>query len=398
MLIQKSSLQQNSLQGFNVLLTGAGGGIGFEAARALVWLGADVVIAEADKVKGENAKRLINDEMETDRADFYAIDLSDAGQIDHMYEYIKEKYEHIDVVFNNATITPMGAVEDVPIFDWDRSYAVNLRAPVLLVHKFLPDMKNRNTGTIVFVPSSGVAPYMGAYEIFKTAQVELCNTLTAELENTGISTYSIGPGLVRTETAEKAIEKVSSLMGMSTSEFYAMNESHLLNAEAAGTGFAISVVYARQYNGQEIGSIQALIDAGVFKTENKEKEKNFSEDSQKLLNIYINDVVRTYSGQYDGWLKRNIFERQWVLRDFKKTVGFSADQFKEKLLYVQGLSDKKLSGEITEYRTIFEKLQEYYQHQYKLLQGYEKNPELLKENSQIILKWIKEIRFILDII
>lgn len=398
MLIQKSNLSQNALQGCNILLTGAGGGIGFEAARALVWLGANVVIAEVDEVKGNNAKKRINDEMQTDRADFYAIDLSDAEQIDHMYEYIKGKYEHIDVIFNNATIAPMGAVENVLMADWDKSYAVNLRAPVLLVQKFLPDMKKRNTGTIIFVPSSGAAPYMGAYEVFKTAQVELCNTLGGELENTNISAYSVGPGLVKTETAEKAIEKVSALMGMSTSEFYAMNESHLLDAEAAGTGFAISVVYAKKYNGQEIGSIQALLDADVFKTQDKKEEKSLTEESQKLLNVHIYDVVRTYLEQYDGWQKRNIFERQWVLRDFKKTVGFSTEQFREKLLYAQELSDKKLLGAITEYQPIFEKLQKYYQHQYKLLQGFEKDPERLKENSHIILNWIKEVQLILDAI
>ena len=239
---------------------------------------------------------------------------------------------------------------------------------------------------------------MGAYEVFKTAQVELCNTLAGELENTNISAYSIGPGLVKTETAEKAIEKVSTLMGMSTSEFYDMNESHLLDVEAAGTGFAISVVYAQKYNGQEIGSIQALLDADVFKTENKKQEKSLTEESQKLLNGHIYDVVRTYLEQYDGWQKRNIFERQWVLRDFKKTVGFSTEQCKEKLLYAQELSGKKLFGAITEYQPIFEKLQKYYQHQYKLLQGFEKDPERLEENSHIILNWIKEIQLILDAI
>ena len=103
-------------------------------------------------------------------------------------------------------------------------------------------MKTKNSGTIVFVSSSGAAPFMGAYEVFKTAQVELCNTLYGELENTNINVYSIGPGLVKTETAMREIEVVSSHLGMTTEEFYEMNERHILGVEEAGTGFALSVL------------------------------------------------------------------------------------------------------------------------------------------------------------
>ena len=67
----------------------------------------------------------------------------------------------LDVLFNNATITAMGAVEEVPVADWDKSYADNFRAPLLLTQLFLPFMKNKNSGTLVFVSSSGAAPFMG---------------------------------------------------------------------------------------------------------------------------------------------------------------------------------------------------------------------------------------------
>ena len=100
---------------------------------------------------------------------------------------------------------------------------------------------------------------MGAYEVFKTAQVELCNTLFGELENTNLNVYSIGPGLVKTERAMKGIEVVSSRFGMTTEEFYRMNERHILGVEEAGTGFALSILMADRYNGQEIGCIQVFI-------------------------------------------------------------------------------------------------------------------------------------------
>ncbi len=56
---------------------------------------------------------------------------------------------------------------------------------MLLAQKFLPDMVKRGYGVFACVSSSGDAPFMGAYEVFKTAQVELANTLAPELEDKG---------------------------------------------------------------------------------------------------------------------------------------------------------------------------------------------------------------------
>ena len=281
----------------------------------------------------------------------------------------------------------MGAVEEVPVAVWDKSYAVNFRAPLLLTQLFLPVMKDRNSGTIVFVSSAGAAPFMGAYELFNTTQVELCNTLFGELDNTNINVYSIGPGLVKTETAMKGIEVVSSRVGMTTEEFYQMNESHMLWVEEAGTGFALSVLMAGQYNGQEIGFIQVLIDSGLQTKSNEENNK--SKDNQKITPIIL-DVVKVYKEQYSGWMERNIFERQWVLRDFKKTVGYSADQFLEIMQHIESIILIENDEQISSYFSHFEKLSMYYQRQYKLLQRYEKNPKL-KEYSKALQHYIEDI-------
>ena len=57
-------------------------------------------------------------------------------------------------------------------------------------------MKNKNSGTFVFVSSSGAAPLWGHMKYSKQLEDELWNTLFGELENTNINVYSIGPGLV----------------------------------------------------------------------------------------------------------------------------------------------------------------------------------------------------------
>lgn len=397
MLIEKSCLQKDCLKGKSILLTGGGGGIGFETVRALVWLGADVIIAEINDEKGRFAEKTVNEELKTDKAHFYKIDLSDEAQIDGLASYISERFGFLDVIFNNATVTPFGAVEEVDISLWDKSYAVNLRAPVLLLTKFLPEMKKRNQGVIVFVPSSGAAPFMGAYEVLKTAQVELTGTLAAELEDTGIITYSIGPGLVKTETAQRGIEIVAGRMKLSTDEFYKMNESKMLDAESAGTGFAISVALADKYNGQEIGSIQALIDAKVFiEHSGVAARPELDETKREELTETMNRIISTYREQYEGWLKRNVFERQWVLRDFKKTVGMSVNDMNNRIGLISNdigsLNYLGLSG----FKSELKRLKAYYERQYMLLQGYERDPKKLRENSDIIVSWIQDIESVLS--
>jgi NAD(P)-dependent dehydrogenase (short-subunit alcohol dehydrogenase family) len=394
-LIEQSSLSRDCLNGKTVLLTGGGGGIGYEAARALTWLGAVVLIAEIDVEKGSAAEKKINGEFNTDRAHFLKVDLGDAKQLGSMCADIMESFGCPDVIFNNATVTPFGTVDEVGIDKWDLSYAVNLRAPVLLAWTFLPEMKRRGSGTLVFVPSSGAAPFMGAYEVFKTAQVELCNTLTAELEDTEILTYSIGPGLVKTETAQRGIETVARRMNMSTDAFYQMNERNMLDAESAGTGFAISVALAERYRGQEISSIQALIDAGLLTTDRPSPcSETYGTEEKEKIKALAERILHTYCEQYDGWLKRNIFERQWVLRDFKKTVGASVDDMKKRL---EQLNEELRRGDFSAFDACVRDLtllRTYYEHQYKLLQGYEKDPQALRKNSEIIKGWVLDLESI----
>lgn len=396
MLIEKNKSFKNNLEGKVILLTGAGGGIGFETAKALVYMSAKVIIAEIDKGKILCAQSALDSIFGKNSVEFYEIDLSDENQIYTLVSHVKDKYGRIDVLFNNATIATMGTVEEVSIDVWDKSYAVNFKAPLLLTQLVLPLMKQKRSGTIVFVSSSGAAPFMGAYEVFKTAQVELSNTLYGELESTNIKVYTIGPGLVKTETAMKGIELVSSHMGITTEEFYEMNEDHILGVEEAGTGFAISVLMADRYDGQEIGAIQVLSDSGLLlKLYSSENTK--SNDYQNIIPTVLN-VVKVYKEQYYGWMKRNVFERQWVLRDFKKTVGYSADQFLEIMQHIQYVVNNEKIQEISTYSSNFQKLMEYYKRQYTLLQGYEKNPEKLKEYSITLLHYIEDLKTICDIL
>ncbi len=398
MLIEKNKDLKNCLNGKTVLITGAGGGIGYEAARSLAWMGANVVIAEIDEQKAQDAARRINDETQGSKALVCAVDIADEKQVEALYDGLKGRYGFVDAVFNNATITPLGAVDEVSIADWDASYAVNLRGPVMLVQKFLPDMKKRNSGVIVFVPSSGAAPYMGAYETFKTAQVEVSNTLSAELEGTGIYVFSIGPGLVKTNTAQRAIEKVAAQMQMSVDAFYEMNAKHILDVESAGAGFAVAVAQAEKYAGQEVSSIQVLLAAGLMEGEDAGEPEALSGTDAAELGALVSSVIHTYNEQYQGWLSRNVFERQWVLRDFKKVVKQAADEFKYALEGTARLLSQQGAAQLRPKKDLFARLKSYYEHQYDMLQGFEKNAARLEENSRIMRGWIDELSRIIALL
>ena len=90
-------------------------------------------------------------------------------------------------------------------------------------------------------------------------------------------------------------------------------------------------------------------------------------------------------------MERNIFERQWVLRDFKKIVGYSADQFLEMMQHIESIILDQKDQQISTYSADFEKLKIYYQRQYKLLQTFEKNREKRKEYSNALQHYIEDL-------
>jgi len=385
-------LNHNMLDGKIVLLTGAGGGIGFEAAKAFVEMGAKVLIAEVDQEKGEKATTYINRQYHN-AADFFHIDLANEIATKQLCEDILSKYGCPDIIFNNAAIVITGEIGEVNLEEWDLSYSVNLKAPIILTTLFLKKMRKRNSGCIVFVSSSGAAPYLGAYEIYKTAQVEFCNALSMELEGTQVYTYTIAPGLVKTETAARSIETVSKAMGITTNEFYHQNEDHIIDVHDAGIGFAISVLKASEYHGQEISSLQALNDfhnLPVLTSSSCAKE-DYELPSVELLE----KIISTFMIQYNGWQSRNVFERQWVLRDFKKYMGVPAETVKKEFDRIQkevenGIGLRNIS------QKLFENLLYYWKHQLKLLRGFEKDEQKFNEYSQAIGEWISDIQMLLE--
>lgn len=389
LVISRIGLQRDALHGQTVIVTGAGGGIGYETARALLWLGANVVIAEINEHNGEKAASELSAEFGPDRVLFVRTDVGDEGSVQTLYTLAEKAFGKVDVVINNATIAVLGAVKDVAIEQWDASYRVNLRGPVLMAKTFLPGMIHRDNGVFVCVSSVGGA-FLGGYETFKAAQVHLANTLDAELEGTHVIAYTIGPGLVPTVTATNAVAEIAPLMGMSLDEFYKMNKNAMLSIEEAGAGFAASVVFAEKFRGQEISSMQALKAADIqYGGEDSESNTGkYAGDKLEQVQKALAVVHTTLKEQSEGWKSRSIFERQWVIRDFKKTASMPVEEW---LSALETLKNDLSGSGVIKNLPPFEKLAGYYNHMAELAKGYEKNPAKLEESLKFVYGWKDEM-------
>jgi NAD(P)-dependent dehydrogenase (short-subunit alcohol dehydrogenase family) len=391
MIIEGLKISRDLINNKVAIITGAGGGIGLETAKSLLSLNAKVVIAEFDQYKVDYARSDLEQNFNNTEFLVQKTDIGDASSVAELKDIVLKRFGKVDVIINNATVAPLGYVWEVPIEEWDRSYAVNLRGAILMAQAFIPDMKKRNSGAYICVSSTGTT-FLGAYETYKAAQVHLANTLADELEGTNVIALTIGPGLVMTETASRSVEIIAPRMGLSLDQFYEMNKNAMLTVEEAGAGFALAAVYAEKYRGMEISSMQTLTDAG-YQFKSSEDSEIAAPVDQEAIKLSLDKIHRTLLEQSEGWKQRSLFERQWVIRDFKKWSGEPVENIlawlKEKQSGQTGFSSMDIEK--------IQKLSAYYKHLADLAKGYEKDKQKLADSLVHIQSWIDETEDFLEI-
>ena len=140
----------NDLTGSTALVTGGNSGIGRAAALALAGLGAHVVLSGRDATRGEQVVAAIR--AQGGRADFVATDLSDEASARQLAKQATELGGgHVDILVNNAGVFPFGPTHEASEADFDRVYAVNVKAPFFLVAELAPAMAQRGHGAIINV-------------------------------------------------------------------------------------------------------------------------------------------------------------------------------------------------------------------------------------------------------
>ncbi len=190
-----------SLEGRTALVTGASRGIGAATARALDRAGARVALA----ARSVDALEAIAADLAHDPVVLPA-DLGAADAPTMLAHAVLDAFGSIDIVVNNAAIAARLPTVELDADLIDSMYAVNVRAPLLLIAALLPSMIERHSGSIVNLSSvSGVVgtPRRAAYAATKGALDAATRSLAMELGPHGIRVNSIAPGVVDTALWEK---------------------------------------------------------------------------------------------------------------------------------------------------------------------------------------------------
>ncbi|MFE1962010.1 SDR family NAD(P)-dependent oxidoreductase [Streptomyces sp. NPDC059479] len=189
------------LTGSTALITGATSGIGKATADRLAALGAHVIVSGRDKTRGEAVVAGIRAADGT--ADFVAADLGDERSVRELASRATQAGGgHVDILVNSGGVFPFGATADTSTDQIDEVFAVNVKAPYLLVAALAPAMAERGYGAIVNVTTM-VSEFgmngMGLYGSSKAALMLLTKSWAAEFGPAGVRVNAVSPGPTRTE-------------------------------------------------------------------------------------------------------------------------------------------------------------------------------------------------------
>lgn len=193
------------LSGKTALVTGATSGIGRATSVLLADRGAHVVVSGRDKARGDAVVAQIL--AAGGKADFVSAELGDADSVRALgRKSLNLGGGTVDILVNNAGVFPFGPTPGASDEDIDSVYAINVKAPFLLVSSLAPGMAERGKGSIVnvltMVAHFGMAG-MGLYGSSKAALMLLTRAWAAEFGPAGVRVNAVSPGPTRTEGTEQ---------------------------------------------------------------------------------------------------------------------------------------------------------------------------------------------------
>ena len=186
------------LDGKVAVITGAASGIGREAALLFSAEGASVCVADVSADQGEATAAECRD------AFFQQVDVSDGASVRELYAATAERYGGIDVLYNNAGISPNddGSILETDEDAWQRVQDVNLKGVYLCCKHGIPYLLERGGGSVInvasFVAVVGAATSQISYSASKGGVLSMSRELAVQFARQGVRVNALCPGPVET--------------------------------------------------------------------------------------------------------------------------------------------------------------------------------------------------------
>jgi len=192
--------RQGRLSGRVALITGAASGIGAGIAQGFAAEGADLALV--DLVEESAAAPVVDAARRLGaRVTYHRADVSDETAVRTAAAEAIAAHGQVDVLVNNAGIFTQSLLEDMPVADWDRVLAVNLRGTFLVTRVLIEPMLARGWGRVINIASQ-LGQIGGSevvhYSASKGAVIAFTKALAREVARRGVLVNAIAPGPIQT--------------------------------------------------------------------------------------------------------------------------------------------------------------------------------------------------------
>jgi NAD(P)-dependent dehydrogenase (short-subunit alcohol dehydrogenase family) len=196
------------LKGKRALVSGSTAGIGFAIAESLAKEGATVVVNGRTLERVEAAIEKLRNSGVQSGIESLAADLGTATGV----ELATRKFPEVDILINNLGIFEPKSFEEITDADWFRFFEVNVLSGVRLSRYYLPKMKSRNWGRIIFISSESaiqIPAEMIHYGMTKTAQLAIARGLAETTAGTDVTVNSVLAGPTASEGVNEFVGKLA---------------------------------------------------------------------------------------------------------------------------------------------------------------------------------------------
>lgn len=194
------------LTGKVAVVTGSTKGIGEAIVHRMAEHGAKVVVSSRKADACEKVAGDINEKYGDGSAVAIPCNISHKDQLQNLVDKSNKAFGKIDILVCNAAVNPyFGPSKDIPDEAFDRIMETNVRSNFWLTNMVLPQMVDRNDGSIIIISSVGGlhgSSILGTYAISKAADFQLARNIAVEYGSNNIRANCIAPGLIKTYFAK----------------------------------------------------------------------------------------------------------------------------------------------------------------------------------------------------